>query len=75
VLDLLPLFVEHVLVEKHRHKLVAALADLAAHVLLRNVKPVMLEGLGPGLRIQRDRVDEGSVDVEVTALGICAGLA
>ena len=64
LLELLPEVLALGLGQEDGHELVAALADLAAHVGEGHLLPELGEGALPGLGVHVDGVDQGAVDVE-----------
>ena len=50
--------------KKHRHELVAALADLLADLLKAELMPEVAERVLPGASMDIDAVDQRAVDVE-----------
>src|ERR1051325_5375887 len=57
-------FYKFFLREKDGQQLIAALADLMAHLCKRNLTPEMSERLLPRARVQINRIDQRPVNVE-----------
>jgi hypothetical protein len=62
------LLLQLLLAQKHRHELVAALADLAADRGELDVVSNLLESVDPGLRMKVDGIDQCSIHVEDDSL-------
>jgi hypothetical protein len=53
-----------ILRQEHGNELVAAFSDLASHLLEAHVMPEPYQGVMPSQRVEIDRIDQGTVNVE-----------